>query len=85
MMFKAEVMFLFTVLLVNERIPRIGMGMGAWSHACGRLTSLLYEFNYELYMFFHLRLAAECAISLSLSFIGFTRAMYFLSYKKQQK
>ena len=36
LMFKDEFLFLFTALLVNECISRIRMGVGAWSHACGR-------------------------------------------------
>ena len=34
-MFKGEILFLFTVLLVNELMPRIAMGVPSWSHACG--------------------------------------------------
>ena len=46
-------------------------------------TSFLYECNYGLGIFFQLRLAAECVVSLSLSFIGLTSAICFLSYKEQ--
>ena len=84
-MFKGEVLCLFNALLVNEPMPRIGMGVGAWSHACGHPQVFLHEYNYDLCIFFKLRLAAECVIGLSLSFIGLTSAMCFLSYKKQLK
>ena len=36
LMFKGEVLcFFFTVLLYNKLVPGIGIGLRAWSHACG--------------------------------------------------
>ena len=72
--FEVEFSF-FTILLFNELMPRIGIGVGAWSHPCGCLQDFVWIWPWLV----HISLAEACSRMCYWSFFYWSYKCCFLS------